>query len=92
LFWKIRKGYIPLREYQMIFSNLKDLSIIVRGERKRQGLTQAETAALCQVGNRFLSDLENGKETVQFGKMIKVLNGLGLLIEVNPKVFREGSK
>jgi len=76
----------------MIFSNLKDLSIIVRGERKRQGLTQAETAALCQVGNRFLSDLENGKETVQFGKMIKVLNGLGLLIEVNPKVFREGSK
>lgn len=50
----------------------------VRKKRKEDGLTLADTASLCGVGYRFMSDLENGKETVQIGKVLKVLTALGL--------------
>lgn len=69
----------------MDINSLKELSIIIRAERTRQKLTQAQTAALCQVGTRFLSDLENAKETVHFGKVMQVLEGLGLGLSVAEK-------
>ncbi|MBI5442958.1 MAG: helix-turn-helix transcriptional regulator [Deltaproteobacteria bacterium] len=50
----------------------------VREKRKAEGLRQAEAAALCGVGTRFLSELENGKEAASLGKTLRVLHGLGL--------------
>lgn len=55
-----------------------DVGTAVRKKRKKDGLTLADAAALCGVGYRFMSDLENGKETVQVGKVLKVLTALGL--------------
>lgn len=55
-----------------------EIGMAVRKKRKADGLTLADAAALCGVGYRFLSDLENGKETVQVGKVLKVLTALGL--------------
>jgi HTH-type transcriptional regulator/antitoxin HipB len=55
-----------------------DIGTAVREKRKEDGLTLADAAALCGVGYRFMSDLENGKETVQVGKVLKVLTALGL--------------
>lgn len=55
-----------------------DIGMAVRKKRKEDGLTLADAAALCGVGYRFMSDLENGKETVQVGKVLKVLTALGL--------------
>ena len=55
-----------------------DIGMAVRKKRKEDGLTLADTAALCGVGYRFMSDLENGKETVQVGKVLRVLTALGL--------------
>jgi y4mF family transcriptional regulator len=55
-----------------------EIGMAVRKKRKEDGLTLADAAALCGVGYRFLSDLENGKETVQVGKVLKVLTALGL--------------
>jgi len=55
-----------------------DIGMAVRKKRKEDGLTLADAAALCGVGYRFLSDLENGKETVQVGKVLKVMTALGL--------------
>lgn len=55
-----------------------DLGRVVRAKRLKDGLTQSETAALCGVGTRFISDLENGKVTVELGKALQVLMGLGL--------------
>ncbi len=69
----------------MDFKKLKELSFIIKGERSRQNLTQAEAASLCGVGTRFLSDLENGKETVHFGKVLQVLDGLGLSLSIREK-------
>jgi len=55
-----------------------DIGSAIRKKRKEDGLTLADAAALCGVGYRFMSDLENGKETVQVGKVLKVLTALGL--------------
>ncbi len=62
-----------------------DIGIAVRKKRKEDGLTLADAAALCGVGYRFMSDLENGKETVQVGKVLKVLTGLGLEMTIEAR-------
>ena len=56
-----------------------------RNKRKEDGLTLADTADLCGVGYRFLSDLENGKPTAELGKTLQALTALGLVISVGPK-------
>lgn len=56
----------------------KDLGLIIRNERKRQGFTQTELAGLSNVGITFLSNLENGKETAEIGKAIAVATMLGI--------------
>ena len=63
----------------------KDVGNAVRDARKRMLLKQAQAAQLCGVGVRFLSDLENGKETLHIGKVFQVLNGLGLAAYLGPK-------
>ena len=62
-----------------------DLGSAVRKRRKEDGLTLVDAAALCGVGYRFLSDLENGKPTAELGKTLQVLAALGLEIRVGPK-------
>lgn len=56
----------------------KDVGSIVCRFRKKQNLTQVELAGLAQTGTRFISELENGKATVQFDKVMHVLNLLGV--------------
>lgn len=56
----------------------EDISMLLKERRKALGYTQAEVASFCNVGLRFLSELENGKETLQLGKVLKVMNILGL--------------
>ena len=62
-----------------------DVGKAVRKKRKEDDLTLADAAALCGVGYRFLSDLENGKPTAELGKTLQVLTALGLKIRVGPK-------
>ena len=56
----------------------KDAGGIVCRYRKKQNLTQVELAGLAQTGTRFISELENGKATVQFDKVLHVLHLLGI--------------
>ena len=63
----------------------KDLGAAVRAARKAMGLPQAQAALLCGVGIRFLSDLENGKETARLGETMKVIAGLGLALAIGPR-------
>lgn len=58
--------------------NAMDLGKMVASQRKAQGLTQSDLAGLAQTGTRFISDLENGKATAQFDKVMHILNLLGL--------------
>lgn len=57
-----------------------DVGQIVRQLRKDSGLTQVKAASMCNVGPRFLSDLENGKATIRLGLALKVLHAFGLLV------------
>lgn len=55
-----------------------DTGRAVRAERKAQDCTQTELAELCGVSLSLISSLENGKEAVEAGKMIHVINMLGI--------------
>ena len=59
-----------------------DIGIIVRRKRKADGLTLADAAAMCNVGYRFLSNMENGKPTAHIGKILQVLSCLGLEVTI----------
>ena len=57
-----------------------DMASVIKKRRKSLNLTQAECAAFCGVGNRFFSELENGKQSLHLGKVLQVLQTLGLKI------------
>lgn len=68
-------------------AGVADIGAAVRKKRKADGLTLADAAALCGVGYRFLSDLENGKATVQTAKVLKVLSALGLDVYIESRTW-----
>lgn len=63
-------------------TDTKSLGILIRQERKQQGLTQEQLAGMIGVGVRFLRELEAGKESCQIGRAMHVLAGLGLVVSV----------
>jgi y4mF family transcriptional regulator len=54
------------------------LGTALRNRRKSLGLTQQELARLAGCGLAFLYELEIGKATVRFDKLLSVLRVLGL--------------
>ena len=60
--------------------NTEDLGRVVREARKAQKLSQNDLAGMASTGRRFIVDLEKGKETVQFGKVLRVLATLGVSV------------
>ena len=57
--------------------DLKGIGATLRAQRKQMKLTQNDVAGLCNVGTRFISELENGKPTMHFDKVLKVLKRFG---------------
>ncbi len=70
----MNKEIIPIGSIK----SAKDIGEIVFRYRKMQELTQVELAGLAQTGTRFISELENGKGTVQFDKVMHILDLLGV--------------
>lgn len=64
---------------------VRDLGEIVQRTRKEQKLNQIDVAGLAGCGNRFIVDLEKGKETIRMQKAIDVLELLGLELVVVSK-------
>jgi HTH-type transcriptional regulator/antitoxin HipB len=62
-----------------------DLGQFVREYRVAQKMTQADILGLANTGNRFIVELENGKPTVQFQKVLDVLDALGLELAIQKK-------
>jgi HTH-type transcriptional regulator/antitoxin HipB len=60
--------------------NATALGNAIRRHRKSMGLTQQDAAGLCGVGERFLSELERGKESASLGKALQVIRRLGLRV------------
>ncbi len=66
-------------------ASAKDLGAAIRKARESLGLRQAAAALLCGVGVRYLSDLENGKDTIRLGLALRVIAGLGLALTIDRK-------
>lgn len=59
-----------------------DIGRAIKITRISQGLDQFTAAELSFAGQTFLSHLENGKETAHIGKVLQVLETLGIRIEL----------
>ena len=73
------------------YGNIKtvqELGQQIRQKRKELKLNQTQLAGYCNVGIRFISDLENGKPTIEFQKAIQVLQVLGLELQIVPRVWQ----
>jgi HTH-type transcriptional regulator / antitoxin HipB len=57
---------------------------MLREEREKQHLTQAELAEKTAMKKEFISRIENGKVDVQLSTFLKVLHGLGLSFSIVP--------
>jgi transcriptional regulator with XRE-family HTH domain len=66
-------------------ASLEDLGRRIREKRKASGLRIDDAAALCGVSVDLLSRLENGKSGVATDRVLKVLDGLGLVMLVRGK-------
>ena len=55
----------------------------IRNKRKKLGYTQAQVSEYTGFSTSFISDLENGKETVELGKALFLLQLLGLDLAIN---------
>ena len=65
--------------------SVRELGQKIRSKRKRLGLTLKHVAGLSGIGARYLSELERGKETIEMGKALDVLNSLGLELVLQAK-------
>ena len=62
--------------------SMEELGALIASSRKVRHFTQQDLADLAGVGRRFIIELENGKPTAEIGKILSVLNTLGLDIAI----------
>ena len=58
----------------------EQLGAAIRARRKELGATQVELAGLAAVGPRFVSEVEQGKPTAEWGKVLRLLDRLSMRI------------
>jgi len=66
----------------------KEIGELVRNARKGMDVTQKDLALTSGTGLRFIIDLEKGKPTCQLGKVLTVLNTLGIKLTLTPPATR----
>ena len=57
---------------------LKQLARCLLEERKRQGLTREQAAAVCNVSTSFIRDAESDPASCSLGRLLQLTEGLGL--------------
>lgn len=67
-----------LQPENAIIYGTAQLGALIRAARKQAGIPIDQAALLVGVSKQFLSDLENGKPTIQMGKAIAVANSFGV--------------
>jgi len=69
----------------MKVNNTKELGKMIRQRRKEIGYTQGFLSNYSGLSASFISELENGKETAEIGKVIFLANLVGLDIELKTR-------
>jgi HTH-type transcriptional regulator/antitoxin HipB len=65
-------------------STPQEIGRLVRETRKSLGVTQKELALTSGTGLRFIIELEKGKETAEIGKVLTILQTLGIQLTLTP--------
>lgn len=68
---------------QIPITNASALGKVVRASRKAQKVRQDDAAGSIGVSENFLGKVEKGSESVQWGKLFQVLEGLGIRVIVD---------
>jgi HTH-type transcriptional regulator/antitoxin HipB len=63
---------------------VKDIGRLIHDTRRTLGVTQKELALTSGTGLRFIIELEKGKETAEVGKVLTVLQTLGIQLALTP--------
>jgi Helix-turn-helix. len=63
--------------------NAAAIGKVVRASRKAQKIRQDDAAGSIGVSENFLGKIERGSESVQWGKLFLVLEGLGIRVMVD---------
>lgn len=69
----------------MKVNNAAELGAAIRKRRKARGYTQAFLAEFTGFSTSFISNVENGKETAELGKVLFLINVLGLDLDVSAR-------
>ena len=67
----------------MKINTTAELGAALRRRRKELGYTQKFLSDFTGFSVSFISDLENGKETIELGRTLKLANLLGIDVEMN---------
>jgi len=66
-----------------MIKSTENIGHYIRNIRKELGVTQKDLALTAGTGLRFIIELENGKPTCQIGKVLQVLQVLGVQINLS---------
>lgn len=73
-------------ERSVVNEAAETIALYVRERRRANGMTQTDLALLAGVGRRFVSELENGKPSLQIDKVNSVLRVFGMQLGVVPQL------
>ena len=65
--------------------NTEELGQLIRHFRQSKSITQERVSGIANVSTRLLSEVERGKETAEIGKVLTILDRLGLEVVVRPR-------
>ena len=68
---------------KIAIDNAAGIGPVVRACRKAQGIRQDDAAGSIGVSENFLGKIERGGESVYWGKLFRVLDGLGIRVMVD---------
>lgn len=68
---------------KIAIDNAASIGKVVRASRKVQKIRQDDAAGSIGVSENFLGKIERGGESVQWGKLFQVLEGLGVRVLVD---------
>ena len=72
----------------MTVRSIRDLAAAVRGRRIDLGMSQADLASRARVSRKWIYEFEAGKSTAEVGTLLRVLDALGLGLELAPSDAR----
>ena len=69
----------------MKITDTASFGALIKARRKKLGYTQKYICEVSGVSASFISDLENGKATIELGKALFLANLLGIDVELNER-------